>query len=115
MAVNFRNPIVFGVLLGVLLCVLLFIHDKLFKKKEEKNGFSVYFKLFLAGFIVSTPLIWLLFYKSEQKGGSGSGGGGGGGGEIDISDIKEGGSAIKSSMIEKVKGLKRCHADMPDW
>jgi len=109
MAVNFRNPIVFGVLVGVLLCVLLFIHDKLFKKKEEKNGFGVYFKLFLAGFIVSTPLIWLLFYKSEQKVGSG------GGGEIDINDIKEGGTAIKSSMIEKVKGLKRCHADMPDW
>jgi len=109
MAVNFRNPIVFGVLVGVLLCILLFIHDKLFKKKEEKNGFSVYFKLFLAGFIVSTPLIWLLFYKSEQKGG------GGGGGENNISEIKEGGSVIKPSMIEKVKGLKRCHADMPDW
>ena len=49
MAINWKNPIIFGVIVGIVLCLFLFIHDKLFCKKEDKSGFSVYLKLFMAG------------------------------------------------------------------
>lgn len=60
-----KNPLVFGCVIGLLLCIVLFIYDKyLSKKPEEKSGFSTYFKLFLAGFIVSAPLVFLVFNRN---------------------------------------------------
>ena len=119
MAINWKNPIIFGVIVGILLCLFLFIHDKLFCKKEEKSRFSVYLKLFVAGFLASGSMAWLFFNRDlqfsssatkviEQKGGST---------EVDdiaktiIHDIK----VAPAHVVEKVKGLKRCHADEPDW
>ena len=119
MAVNWKNPIIFGVIVGIVLCLFLFIHDKLFRKKEEKNGFSVYLKLFVAGFFASAPLVWLFFNRElrfsssgalviEQKGGS-----------IEMDEVSNSGAPDtklpQASVVEKVKGLKRCHADEPDW
>ena len=119
MAINWKNPIIFGVIVGIVLCLFLFIHDKLFRKKEEKNGFSVYLKLFVAGFFASAPLVWLFFNRDlrfsssgapviEQKGGS-----------IEMDEVSNSGAPEaklpQASVVEKVKGLKRCHADEPDW
>lgn len=60
-----KNPLVFGCVVGILLCAVLFIYDKyLSKKPEETSGFSTYFKLFLAGFIVSAPLVFLVFNRN---------------------------------------------------
>jgi len=118
MAINWKNPIIFGVIVGIVLCIFLFIHDKLFRKKEEKSGFSVYLKLFVAGFFASAPLVWLFFNRDlrfsssshviEQKGGS-----------IEIDEVSNSVASeaklAQKSVVEKVKGLKRCHADEPDW
>lgn len=126
MAVNWKNPIIFGVIVGLVLCIFLFIHDKLFRKKEEKNGFSVYLKIFIAGFFASAPLVWLFFNRDlrfsttsvassdvsttqiEHKGGS-----------IEMEELKNSvvpdAKLAHASNVEKIKGLKRCHADMPDW
>ena len=119
MAINWKNPIIFGVIVGLVVCLFLFIHDKLFRKKEDKSGFSVYLKLFVAGFFASAPLVWLLFNRDlrfsssaekviEHKGGS-----------IEIDEVSNSGALEAkmphASVVEKVKGLKRCHADEPDW
>ena len=119
MAVNWKNPIIFGVIVGIILCLFLFIHDKLFCKKEEKSGFSVYLKLFFAGFFASAPLVWLLFNRDlrfsssaekviEHKGGS-----------IEMDEVcnivASDAKMPPVNVVEKVKGLKRCHADEPDW
>jgi hypothetical protein len=119
MAINWKNPIIFGVIVGLVLCLFLFIHDKLFCKKEEKSGFSIYLKLFVAGFLASGSMAWLFFNRDlkfsssdakviEHKGGST---------EVDdiaktiVYDVK----VAPAHVVEKVKGLKRCHADEPDW
>jgi len=122
MTVNWKNPIIFGVIVGIILCLFLFIHDKLFRKKEEKSGFSVYLKLFVAGFFASAPLVWLIFNRdlrfsssssssslaTEHKGGS-----------IEMDEVCNNvvidAKLPSVSVVEKVKGLKRCHADIPDW
>lgn len=60
-----KNPIVFGGVVGILLCLILFIYEKyLSKKTDDKSGFSTYFKLFLAGFIVTAPLVFLVFNRN---------------------------------------------------
>ena len=71
-----KNPLVFGAIVGVLLCLLLFLHDKFFSKsKEDKSSLGTYFKLFFAGFIVSAPLVFLLYNRDlsfkEVEAGSG--------------------------------------------
>lgn len=119
MSVNWKNPIIFGVIVGILLCIFLFIHDKLFCKKEEKSGFSVYLKLFFAGFFASAPLVWLLFNRDIRFSSSSANMNEHKGGSIEIDEV----SNITTSDakfpvacgIEKVKALKRCHADEPDW
>ena len=59
-----KNPLVFGAIVGVFLCILLFLHDKfLAKSKEDKSSLGTYFKLFFAGFIVSAPLVFLLYNR----------------------------------------------------
>lgn len=59
-----KNPIVFGALVGIILCLLLFAHDKFLNKKpEERSGFSTYAKIFLAGFIATAPLVFLFFNR----------------------------------------------------
>ena len=118
-----KNPIIFGVVVGVLLCLLLFIHDKVFvKKAEDKSGFGTYFKIFLAGWIATAPMVWLFFNRNlsfkvgEQKGGEKI--------EQVVKQIVEDNEVDISETIsaesiggkmKKMKGLKRCHADMPDW
>jgi hypothetical protein len=60
-----KNPIVFGALVGVVMCVLLFLHDKfLARKPEEKSSFGTYVKIFLAGFIATAPLVFI-FYNQD--------------------------------------------------
>lgn len=120
-----KNPIIFGAVVGVVLCLLLFIHDKVFvKKSEDKSGFGTYFKIFLAGWIATAPMVWLFFNRNlsfsvgkAQKGG----------GEnienvvqqivedndLDISETVSAESI--GGKLKKMKGVKRCHADMPDW
>jgi hypothetical protein len=124
MAINWKNPIIFGVVVGIVLCLFLFLHDKLFRKKEDKSGFSVYLKLFMAGFLSSGGMAWLFYNRNlrfssstiasslassvEHKGGYV---------EVDeitnqvVPDVK----TTSAHVVEKVKGLKRCHADEPDW
>jgi hypothetical protein len=118
MAINWKNPIIFGVIVGLLLCLFLFIHDKLFCKKEDKSGFSVYLKLFMAGLLASGGMAWLLFNRNlrfsssldviEHKGGS-----------LDVDDVANSvvpdTKSAPAATVEKIKGLKRCHADEPDW
>jgi hypothetical protein len=119
MAINWKNPIIFGVIVGILLCLFLFIHDKLFCKKEDKSGFSVYLKLFMAGLLASGGMAWLFYNRDlrfssssekviEHKGGS-----------VEVDDITNHVTpdikATPAAVVEKVKGLKRCHADEPDW
>ena len=118
MAINWKNPIIFGVIVGLLLCLFLFIHDKLFCKKEDKSGFSVYLKLFMAGLLASGGMAWLLFNRNlrfsssldviEHKGGA-----------LDVDEVANHVAPdVKSApaaTVEKIKSLKRCHADEPDW
>ena len=119
MAVNWKNPIIFGVIIGIVLCFFLFLHDKLFRKKEDKSGFSVYLKLFVAGFFASAPLVWLLFNRDLRFSSSGASVIEHKGGSIEIDDVSnsvaQDTKLSHSSVVEKVKGLKRCHADEPDW
>jgi len=125
-----KNPIVFGVLVGIVLCLLLFAHDKFLNKKpEEKSGFATYAKIFFAGFVTTAPLVFLLYnrdlsFKLKQGGGSQ---------EIEKvvkeaihetvlthSSVPE---ELSQSSVEKVveaikpkkTKLKKCHADNPDW
>ena len=119
MAVNWKNPIIFGVIIGIVLCLFLFIHDKLFRKKEEKNGFSVYLKLFMAGFFASAPLVWLFFNRDLRFSSSGAPVIEHKGGSIEPDDVvysvAPDTKTIPAAVVEKPKGLKRCHADEPDW
>lgn len=121
MAINWKNPIIFGVIVGLVLCLFLFIHDKLFCKKEDKSGFSVYLKLFMAGLMASGGMAWLFYNRDLRFSSSASASGvidhKGGAVEIDedaihvAPDVK----TAAATVVEKVKGLKRCHADEPDW
>jgi hypothetical protein len=119
MAINWKNPIIFGVIVGIVLCLFLFIHDKLFCKKEERSRFSVYLKLFMAGFLASGGMAWLFYNRDlrfssststviEHKGGS-----------IELDDVANyvapDTKSAPAAVVEKVKALKRCHADEPDW
>lgn len=115
MAINWKNPIIFGVIVGIVLCLFLFLHDKLFRKKEDKSGFSVYLKLFMAGFLSSCGMAWL-FYNRDLRFSSSTSSSStiehqGGSVEDVVHDVK----ATSASFVEKVKGIKRCHADEPDW
>jgi hypothetical protein len=119
MAINWKNPIIFGVIVGILLCFFLFLHDKLFCKKEDKSGFSVYLKLFMAGFLASGSMAWLFFNRDLQFSSSGSKMIEQKGGSVELDDITNTIISDKkvpvAGVVEKIKGLKRCHADEPDW
>ena len=96
-----KNPLVFGALVGVLLCILLFLHDKFFaKSKEDKSGLGTYFKIFFAGFIVSAPLVFLLYnrdlsFKEVDGGGKSYSGGA-------VSDVEMTSSSSSSDSVEEV-------------
>jgi len=96
-----KNPLVFGALVGVLLCILLFLHDKFFaKRKEDKSSLGTYFKLFFAGFIVSAPLVFLLYnrdlsFKEVDGGGKSYSGGA-------VSDVEMTSSSSSSDSVEEV-------------
>lgn len=96
-----KNPLVFGAIVGVLLCILLFLHDKfLAKSKEDKSSLGTYFKLFFAGFIISAPLVFLLYNRDlsfkevESSGKSFSGGA--------VSDVEMTSSSSSSDSISEV-------------
>ena len=119
MAINWKNPIIFGVVVGLVLCLFLFLHDKLFRKKEDKNGFSVYLKLFMAGFLASGSMAWLFFNRDLKFTSSSAKGIEHKGGTVEIDEVSASltsdAKIPTTSAVEKVKGLKRCHADEPDW
>ena len=119
MAINWKNPIIFGVILGLVLCLFLFIHDKLFCKKEDKSGFSVYLKLFVAGFLASGSMAWLFFNRDLKFSSSGAKVIEHKGGSIDMDEVTSQVvpevKTATASVVDKVKGIKRCHADEPDW
>ena len=119
MAINWKNPIIFGVIVGILLCLFLFIHDKLFCKKEDKSGFSVYLKLFMAGLLASGTMAWLFYNRDLRFSSSASSAIEHKGGAIEVDEVTYAASHdVKVApvvVVEKVKGLKRCHADEPDW
>lgn len=116
-----RNPIVFGALVGILLCILLFLNDRFFKKADEKkSGFLAYLKIFVAGFIVTTPLVFLLYnrnisFKSSSSAISG--------GSVPVMHdvVQDGGTIVgddvsaESFKVKKSKAFKAVHADNPDW
>ena len=52
--------------------LFLFVHDKLFCKKEDKSGFSVYLILFVAGFLASGSMAWLFFNQDLKFSSSGT-------------------------------------------
>jgi hypothetical protein len=119
MAINWKNPIIFGVIVGIMLCLFLFLHDKLFCKKEDKSGFSVYLKLFIAGFLSSGSMAWLFFNRDLKFSTSGAKVVEHKGGAIEVDDVANTVApdvkVAHAHTVEKVKGLKRCHADEPDW
>ena len=97
-----KNPLVFGAIVGVLLCLLLFLHDKFFSKsKEDKSSLGTYFKLFFAGFIVSAPLVFLLYNRDlsfkEVEAGSGRSVSGGA-----LSDVEMTSSSSSSDSVSEV-------------
>ena len=60
-----KNPIVFGSLVGIVLCILLYLHDKfLGKKNENKSTFGTYTKLFFGALFSTTPLVYLLYNRN---------------------------------------------------
>jgi hypothetical protein len=84
------------------LCILLFLHDKfLAKSKEDKSSLGTYFKLFFAGFIVSAPLVFLLYNRDlsfkDVEAGSGRSVSGGG-----LSDVEMTSSSSSSDSISEV-------------
>ena len=119
MAINWKNPIIFGVIVGIVLCLFLFIHDKLFCKKEDKSGFSVYLKLFMAGLLASGGMAWLLFNRDIRFSSSASSVIEHKGGALDVDEVANhvalDAKSAPVATVEKIKGLKRCHADEPDW
>ena len=119
MAINWKNPIIFGVIVGILLCLFLFIHDKLFCKKEDKSGFSVYLKLFMASFLASGGMAWLFFNRDLRFSSSASTVIEHKGGALDVDEVANhvamDAKSAPAAVVEKIKGLKRCHADEPDW
>jgi len=125
MAINWKNPIIFGVIVGLVLCLFLFIHDKLFCKKEDKSGFSVYLKLFMASFLASGGMAWLFYNRDLRFSSSASASASASvvvdhkGGSIELEEVTNhvvpDVKTASATVVEKVKGLKRCHADEPDW
>ena len=101
-----KNPLVFGAIVGVLLCLLLFLHDKFFSKsKEEKSSLGTYFKLFFAGFIVSAPLVFLLYNRNlsfkEVEAGSGRSISGGAVSDVELTSSSSSSDSV-SEVIEEV-------------
>lgn len=101
-----KNPLVFGAIVGVLLCILLFLHDKfLAKSKEDKSSLGTYFKLFFAGFIVSAPLVFLLYNRDlsfkEVEAGSGRSVSGGAVSDVEITSSSSSSDSV-SEVIEEV-------------
>ena len=97
-----KNPLVFGAIVGVFLCILLFLNDKFFSKsKEDKSSLGTYFKLFFAGFIVSAPLVFLLYNRDlsfkEVEAGSGRSVSGGA-----MSDVEMTSSSSSSDSVTEV-------------
>ena len=101
-----KNPLVFGAIVGVFLCILLFLHDKfLAKSKEDKSSLGTYFKLFFAGFIVSAPLVFLLYNRDlsfkEVESGSGRSVSGGAMSDVEMTSSSSSSDSI-SEVIEEV-------------
>ena len=101
-----KNPLVFGAIVGVLLCILLFLHDKFFSKsKEDKSSLGTYFKLFFAGFIVSAPLVFLLYNRDlsfkEVESGSGRSVSGGAMSDVELTSSSSSSDSV-SEVIEEV-------------
>jgi len=101
-----KNPLVFGAIVGVLLCILLFLHDKFFSKsKEDKSSLGTYFKLFFAGFIVSAPLVFLLYNRDlsfkEVEAGSGRSVSGGAVSDVELTSSSSSSDSV-SEVIEEV-------------
>jgi hypothetical protein len=117
-----KNPIVFGAIIGLLLCLMLFIHDKLFiKDSEKKSSLATYFKIFFAGFVVSAPMVFLLFNRnlsfktSNTSVECGSSEHGGEASNDEISDVIEKvAETVKVSKHSK-SGSKKVHTDEPNW
>lgn len=116
-----KNPIVFGAIIGLLLCLMLFIHDKLFiKDSEKKSSLATYFKIFFAGFVVSAPMVFLLFnrnlsFKTQNTVECGSSEYGGEVSNNEISDVIEKvAETVKVSKHLK-SGSKKVHTDEPNW
>jgi hypothetical protein len=132
-----KNPLVFGAIVGVLLCILLFLHDKFFaKSKEDKSSLGTYFKLFFAGFIVSAPLVFLLYNRDlsfkEVEAGSGRSVSGGAVSDVEMTSSSSSSDSV-SEVIEEVakkvgggkssaqrsgggngRRFKNCHTDEPN-
>jgi len=141
-----KNPIVFGALVGIVLCLLLFANDKfLAKKDEDKSGVLTYVKIFLAGFVATAPLVFLFFNRNlsfknpnaiekvvktaiQDAGAAPAQCVASFVDDVSHTSVEQAVEAVKSvesvgdslkdvskSHKLKVKGLKKCHADVPDW
>lgn len=128
-----KNPIVFGAIVGIVLCILLFCHDRfLSKKTDQKSGAITYVKIFFAGFIATAPLVFLFFNRDlsfknpnvksiesvvkdvVQDAGATA--------VSTVDDLTQ--SSVEAAVeavktVETVKPkklkMKKCHADVPDW
>ncbi len=127
-----KNPLVFGAIIGVLLCILLFLHDKfLAKSKEDKSSLGTYFKLFFAGFIITAPLVFILYnhdlsFKEVESGGNS----GGAVSDVETTSSSDSVSEVIEEVAKKVGGgkssqrfegrtgnsrrFKNCHTDEPN-
>lgn len=59
-----KNPIFFGILVGIIMIFLTFINSKI--KKNQDNGYSQYIKIFISSSLVSGGLKYLYDEKLDN-------------------------------------------------
>ena len=73
----------------------------------------------MAGFFASAPLVWLLFNRDLKFSNSGEKVIEHKGGSVELDEVSASITSdaknVTATVVEKVRGLKRCHADEPNW
>lgn len=104
---HFKNPIFFGVAVGLIMLILFYLDSKISKKERSKLD---YIKLFLSTGAVSGGLQFLITNSfTTQKGGS------------NISPITEepkvelNDENVSELISKQARSYKKMHTDLPSW